>query len=75
MSNVGSTKLIYKVLIEDESVDTFGIIATDNQQNEYVFEDITTFYEKLEEFVDFLNREKPTINCFKILLDNFMENL
>lgn len=67
--------LSHKVLIEDESFDTFGIIATDNQQNEYVFEDITTFYEKLEEFVDFLNREKPTINCFKILLDNFMENL
>ena len=67
--------LSHKVLIEDESFDTFGIIATDNQQNEYVFEDITTFYEKLEEFVAFLNREKPTINCFKILLDNFMENL
>ena len=67
--------LSHKVLIEDESFDTFGIIATDNQQNEYVFEDITTFYEKLEEFVAFLNREKTTINCFKILIDNFMENL
>lgn len=67
--------LSHKVLIEDESFDTFGIIATDNQQDEYVFEDITTFYEKLEEFVDFLNREKPTINCFKILLDDFMEKL
>lgn len=65
----------HKVLIESESVDTFGIIATDNQQNKYIFEDITTFCEKLEKFVDFLNREKPTINCFKILLDDFMENL
>ena len=67
--------LSHKVLIEDESFDTFGIIAIDNQNKRYVFEDITTFYEKLEKFVDFLNREKPTINCFKILLDNFMENL
>lgn len=65
----------HKVLIEGENFDTYGIIATDNQNKRYVFEDITTFYEKLEEFVAFLNREKPTINCFKILLDNFMENL
>lgn len=65
----------HKVLIESKSVDTFGIIATDNQQNKYVFEDVTTFYEKIEKFVDFLNAEKPTINCFKILFDDFMENL
>ncbi len=65
----------HKVLIESESVDTFGIIATDHQQNKYIFEDVTTFYEKIEKFVDFLNTEKPTINCFKILLDDFMENL
>lgn len=64
-----------KVLIEGESVDTFGVLATDNQQNEYVFEDVTTFYEKIKNFVDFLNAEKPTIHCFKILLDDFMENL
>ncbi len=65
----------HKVLIESESVDTFGIAITDNQQNKHVFEDVTTFYEKIENFVDFLNTEKPTINCFKILLDDFMENL
>ena len=65
----------HKVLIEGESVDTFGIVATDYQQNNHVFEDITTLYEKIEKFVDFLNTEKPTINCFKILLDDFMENL
>lgn len=67
--------LSHKVLIEGESVDTFGIVVTDNQQNKYAFEDITTFYEKIEKFVDFLNAEKPTINCFKILLDDFMEKL
>lgn len=67
--------LSHKVLIEGESVDTFGIVATDHQQNKYFFEDVTTFYEKIEKFVDFLNAEKPTINCFKILLDDFMENL
>ena len=65
----------HKVLIEGESIDTFGILATDNQQNKYIFEDVTTFYEKIEKFVDFLNTEKPTINCFKILLGDFMENL
>ena len=65
----------HKVLIESESIESFGIVATEHEQNKYVFEDVTTFYEKLEEFVDFLNREKPTINCFKILLDDFMENL
>lgn len=65
----------HKVLIESESVETFGIVATDREQNKYVFEDITTFYEKIENFVGFLNTEKPTINCFKILLDDFMENL
>ena len=65
----------HKVFIESESVDTFGIIATDNQHNKYVFEDVTTFYEKIEKFVDFLNTEKPTINSFKILLGDFMENL
>lgn len=65
----------HKVLIDGESVDTFGIVATDNQHNKYVFEDVTTFYEKVKNFVEFLNTENPTINCFKILLDNFMENL
>ena len=65
----------HKVLIEGESIDTFGIVATDPQQNKYVFEDVTTFYEKIESFVGFLNTEKPTINCFKILLDDFVENL
>ena len=63
------------VLIEGENFDTYGIIATDSQNNKYIFEDVTTFCEKLENFVGFLNREKPTINCFKILLDDFMENL
>lgn len=65
----------HKVLIEGENFDTYGIVAIDSQNNKYVFEDITTFYEKIENFVGFLNTEKPTINCFKILLDDFMENL
>lgn len=65
----------HKVLIEGEIVDAFGIVATDHQQNKYIFEDVTTFHKKIEKFVSFLNAEKPTINCFKILLDNFMENL
>lgn len=65
----------HKVIIEGESVDTYGIVVTDNQQNKYTFEDVTTFYEKIESFVNFLNEEKPTLNCFKILLEDFMENL
>lgn len=65
----------HKVLIEGENFDTYGIIAIDSQNNKYVFEDVTTFCEKLEKFIDFLNKEKPTINCFKILLNDFMENL
>lgn len=65
----------HKVLIEGENFDTYGIVAIDSQNNKYIFEDVTTFCEKLEKFVGFLNAEKPTINCFKILLDDFMENL
>lgn len=65
----------HKVSIEGENCDTYGIVATDIQNNKYVFEDVTTFYEKIKNFVGFLNAEKPSINCFKILLDDFMENL
>lgn len=65
----------HKILIEGEYYDTYGINVTDCQNNKYVFEDVTTFLEELEVFVDFLNKEKPSLNCFKILLENFIENI
>ncbi len=64
----------HKVEIEGEVYDTLGIVAKD-QQNTYVFEDITTFDNELEKFVSFLNEENVSLKCFKILLELFMESL
>ncbi len=65
----------HKVLVEGESIDTFGIVATDHQQNTYVFEDITTFKNELEKFAAFLNEENVSLRCFKIFLELFIENI
>lgn len=64
----------HKAEIEGEVYDTLGIVAKD-QQNTYVFEDITTFDSELEKFVSFLNEENVSLKCFKIFLELFMESL
>ena len=65
----------HKVIIEGETFDTFGIVATDRQGNKYTFEDVTTFQEELEKFVSFLNEENVSLKCFKIFLELFMESI
>ncbi len=65
----------HKVEVEGEIYNTFGIVATDQQGNTYAFEDITTFSGKLEKFVEFLNKENVSLNCFKIFLELFIESL
>ena len=64
----------HAITLEGEIYDTFGIVATDQQQNTYVFEDITTFKNELEKFVSFLNEENASLRCFKIFLELFIEN-
>ena len=65
----------HKVMIEGETIDTFGIFATDQQGNTYTFDDITTSREYLEKFVAFLNEENVSLKCFKIFLDLFIDSL
>ena len=65
----------HKVMIEGETIDTFGIVATDQQGNTYTFDDITTSMEYLEKFVAFLNEENVSLKCFKIFLELFIDSL
>lgn len=65
----------HKVTIEGETIDTFGIVATDQQENTYTFDDITTSMEYLEKFVAFLNEENVSLKCFKIFLELFIDSL
>lgn len=65
----------HKVTIEGETIDTFGIVATDQQGNTYAFDDITTSMEYLEKFVAFLNEENVSLKCFKIFLELFIDSL
>ncbi len=65
----------HKVTIEGETIDTFGIIATDQQENKYTFDDVTTSREYLEKFVAFLNEENVSLKCFKIFLELFIDSL
>jgi hypothetical protein len=65
----------HKVTIEGETIDTFGIVATDQQWNTYTFDDITTLRENLEKFVAFLNEENVSLKCFKIFLELFIDSL
>ena len=65
----------HTIVSEGETVDTYGITATDTQGNKSTFEDVTTFQNKLECFVDFLNDENISLKGFKVLLELFMENL
>lgn len=65
----------HKVMIEGETIDTFGIVATDQQGNTYTFDDIATSMECLEKFVAFLNEENVSLKCFKIFLDLFIDSL
>jgi hypothetical protein len=65
----------HKIVSEGEAVDTYGITATDTQGNKSTFEDVTTFQNKLEWFVDFLNEENISLKGFKFLLEHFMESL
>ena len=65
----------HKVIIEGETIDTFGIVATDQQGNTYTFDDITTSMEYLEKFVAFLNEENVSLKCFKIFLELFIDSL
>ena len=65
----------HKVMIEGETIDTFGVVATDQQGNTYTFDDITTSMEYLEKFVAFLNEENVSLKCFKIFLELFIDSL
>lgn len=65
----------HKVTIEGETIDTFGIVATDQQGTTYTFDDITTSRENLEKFVVFLNEENVSLKCFKIFLELFIDSL
>ena len=65
----------HKVMIEGETIDTFGIVVTDQQGNTYTFDDITTSREYLEKFVAFLNEENVSHKCFKIFLELFIDSL
>ncbi len=65
----------HKVTIEGETIDTFGIVATDQQGNTYTFDDIATSMECLEKFVAFLNEENVSLKCFKIFLELFIDSL
>lgn len=65
----------HKVTIEGETIDTFGVVATDQQGNTYTFDDITTLRENLEKFVAFLNEENVSLKCFKIFLELFIDSL
>lgn len=65
----------HKVTIEGEAIDTFGIVATDQQGNTYTFDDITTLRENLEKLVAFLNEENVSLKCFKIFLELFIDSL
>ena len=65
----------HKVTIEGEIIDTFGIVATDQQENTYIFDDVTTSREYLEKFVAFLNEENVSLKCFKIFLELFIDSL
>ena len=65
----------HKVMIEGETVDTFGIVVTDKQGTTYTFDDITTLRENLEKFVAFLNEENVSLKCFKIFLELFIDSL
>ncbi len=65
----------HQIVSEGETVDTYGITAIDTQGNKITFEDITTFQNKLERFVDFLNEENISLKGFKVLFELFMESL
>jgi len=65
----------HKMIIEGETIDTFGIVATDQQGNTNTFDDITTSMEYLEKFVAFLNEENVSLKCFKIFLELFIDSL
>lgn len=63
----------HKVVVDEETYNTHGIVVTDQEQNTYVFDDVTTFKKELEGFVSFLNEENVSLNCFKIFLELFNE--
>ena len=65
----------HKVTIEGETIDTFGVVATDQHRNTCTFEDVTTSQKDLEKFVAFLNEENVSIKCFKIFLELFIDSL